>query len=124
MAVTIRLARHGVKAAPQYRIVATPKGTKRDGRFLEIVGTYNPMLKPARITLKEDRVRYWIETGAETTKVVRDIIVKTIPGYIEEREKRQLSKLQAARKARKARASAKGATKSAAPAKKASKKKA
>jgi small subunit ribosomal protein S16 len=119
VAVTLRLARHGVKAVPHYRIVATPKGSKRDGRFLEVVGTYNPMLNPPRITLKEDRVRHWIEQGAQVTSVVRDLVRRTIPGFIEGREQHQLKKLQAARKARKTRS--KSDTKAAKP-KKAAKK--
>jgi small subunit ribosomal protein S16 len=119
VSVTLRLARHGVKAAPHYRIVAAPKGKKRDGRFLEVVGTFNPMVTPVRLTFKEDRVRYWIENGAQLTSVVRDLIRRAIPGFVEGREDHQLKKLQAARKARKARAKGE---KKAAP-KKAAKKK-
>ena len=103
MAVTIRLARHGQKKAPFYRIVAADKEARRDGRFLEIVGTFNPMTEPPAIVLKEESIKKWIENGAKPSTVVADIIKKNIPGYLEEREKHQLEKIQARRRARKAR---------------------
>jgi small subunit ribosomal protein S16 len=87
-----------------YRIVAADKQAKRDGRFLEVVGTYNTLNNPSRITLKEDLVKKWMEAGAKPSLVVRSIIKRTIPGYVEAREDHQLKKVQAARKARKARA--------------------
>jgi small subunit ribosomal protein S16 len=87
-----------------YRIVAADKQAKRDGRFLEVVGTYNTLNNPARITLKEDLVKKWMEAGAKPTLVVRSIIKRTIPGFVEAREEHQTKKTQAARKARKARA--------------------
>lgn len=107
MSVTLRLARHGQKKRPFYRIVASPKGSKRDGRFIEILGTYDPLKKPAAITLKNDKVQKWIENGAELTRVVRSIVKKQIPGLVEGREKHQRDRIQAQRKARKARAATK-----------------
>lgn len=107
MSVTLRLARHGQKKRPFYRIVASPKGSKRDGRFIEIVGTYDPLKKPAAITLKNDKVQKWIENGAELTRVVRSIVRKQIPGLVEGREQHQREKIQAQRKARKARSATK-----------------
>ena len=104
MAVVLRLSRLGKHKSPVYRIVAADKQAKRDGRFLEVVGTYNTLNNPARITLKEDLVKKWMQAGAKPTLVVRSIIKRTIPGYVEAREEHQLKKLQAARKARKARA--------------------
>ncbi len=104
MAVTLKLARYGVRANAFYRVVASQKGAKRDGRFLEVLGTYNPMVTPPKIALKEDRVKHWIEHGAQTTSLVRSLIKKTIPGYIEGKETSRLAKLHKARKARKARA--------------------
>lgn len=111
MAVTLKLARYGVRANAFYRIVASQKGAKRDGRFLEVIGTYNPMFSPPKIVLKEDRVKHWIEHGAQTTSLVRSLIKKTFPGYIEGKESSRLAKLQKARKARKARAKKSGAGK-------------
>ncbi len=106
MAVVLRLARLGKHKSPAYRIVATDKQNKRDGRFLEVVGTYNPLFNPARVTVKEDLIKKWIGLGAKPTEVVRTLIKRSIPGLVEAREEHQRTKLQAARKARKARAKA------------------
>ncbi len=76
MAVKIRLARHGAKKRPFYRIVVADIESPRDGRFLEIVGTYNPLTDPARITLKNERVKYWMDQGAIPTDTVRNILDK------------------------------------------------
>lgn len=106
MAVVLRLARLGKHKSPAYRIVATDKQNKRDGRFLEVVGTYNPLFNPARVTVKEDLIKKWLGLGAKPTEVVRSIIKRSIPGLVEGREEHQRTKIQAARKARKARAKA------------------
>jgi small subunit ribosomal protein S16 len=66
--------RTGAKKRPSYRIVVKEKQSKRDGAFLENLGTYNPTREPAEITLKAERVRYWIEKGAQPTDTVRQII--------------------------------------------------
>jgi len=79
---------------------------KRDGRFLEVLGTYNPLFNPAKMTLKEDRVAKWLSVGAKPSAVVRSLIRKAMPGVIEAREKHQLEKIQAGRKKRKQRAKA------------------
>lgn len=92
MAVTIRLARHGQKKRPFYRIVATEQSSRRDGRFLEIVGTYNPMTQPAEVNLKEDRIKHWVSHGASQSQLVRSLIKKQIPDYIEDREKAKTEK--------------------------------
>ena len=68
MSVRLRLARGGNKKRPVYRIVATDSRSPRDGRFLEKLGTYNPLLPsehPARVVLREERVRHWLATGAK-----------------------------------------------------------
>jgi small subunit ribosomal protein S16 len=68
MSVRIRLARGGTKKRPFYRIVATDSRDPRDGRFLEKLGTYNPILpsdSPERLVLREERVRYWLGVGAQ-----------------------------------------------------------
>lgn len=106
MPVTIRLARYGSKKRPFYRIVAAPHGTFRDGRFLEIVGTYNPLMDPPQINLKEDKVTKWIESGAQPTQIVRSLVTKSMPGFIEEREKKQRERIQGQRRRRKERAKA------------------
>jgi small subunit ribosomal protein S16 len=111
VAVTLRLARFGRTHSPHYRVVASEKGTKRDGRFIERLGNYFPLKEPATIILKEDRVRYWLSVGAQTTPLVRSIIKKSIPGLMEGLEKGRLDKLQAARKARKTRAKARDSKK-------------
>ena len=66
--------RMGAKKRPSYRIVVKEKQSKRDGAFLENVGTYNPTREPAEIKLKTDRVQYWISKGAQPTDTVRQLI--------------------------------------------------
>ncbi|MBT3176418.1 MAG: 30S ribosomal protein S16 [Desulfobacula sp.] len=74
MAVRIRLTRKGTKKKPFYRIVAADIEKPRDGRFLELLGTYNPMVEPVAITLKEDRVKYWLGEGAKPSPTVQSIL--------------------------------------------------
>jgi len=74
MAVRIRLTRKGTRKRPFYRIVAADIECPRDGRFLELLGTYNPMVNPAAVTLKEDRVKYWLGEGALPSTTVRSIL--------------------------------------------------
>lgn len=76
MAVKIRLARGGAKKKPFYRIVVADSEARRDGRFLEIVGTYDPLKDPAKVSVKEERVGYWLGEGAIPTDTVRDILKK------------------------------------------------
>ena len=76
MAVKIRLARHGKKKHPFYRIVAADREFKRDGRFIEILGTYDPNVDPAIVNLKQDRVKFWMDQGALPTDTVRSLIRK------------------------------------------------
>lgn len=76
MAVKIRLARHGAKKKPFYRIVVADSRSPRDGRFLENVGTYNPMVEPAQVTLKTERIAYWMEKGATPTDTVNSLLKK------------------------------------------------
>lgn len=70
----ISLMRIGAKKKPFYRIVVKEKRSKRDGKYLENVGTYNPMANPAEIELKHDRVQYWISVGAQPTETVASLI--------------------------------------------------
>ena len=74
MAVKIRLARHGAKKRPFYRIVAADSDSPRDGRFLEKLGTYNPLQDPAQVVLDTDRVKYWIGQGATPSDTVKTIL--------------------------------------------------
>jgi small subunit ribosomal protein S16 len=107
VAVVLRLARLGKHKSPAYRIVATDRQNKRDGRFLEVVGTYNPVLNPSRVTLKEDLVKKWLGVGAKPTEVVRSILRKNLPGIVEAREEHKTKKVQEARRRRKERLKAK-----------------
>ncbi|MGA8181659.1 MAG: 30S ribosomal protein S16 [Desulfobacterales bacterium] len=76
MAVKIRLARHGAKKRPFYRIVVADNKFPRDGRFLENVGTYNPLQDPASVVLKQERIRYWIDQGAILSDTVKSLLKK------------------------------------------------
>lgn len=71
--VRIRLRRVGLKGQPSYRVVAADKEMPRDGRFLEILGFYNPRTQPSTIHLKEDRVYHWMKNGALPTESVGQI---------------------------------------------------
>ena len=72
--LAIRLMRMGAKKRPSYRIVVKEKQSKRDGAYLENLGTYNPTREPAEIKIKGDRVEYWISKGAQPTDTVRQLI--------------------------------------------------
>ena len=74
MSVKIRLARHGAKKRPFYRIVASDTESPRDGRFLELLGTYNPLRDPAEVQLKTDRIQYWVAQGATPTDTVKSLL--------------------------------------------------
>ncbi|MEE4262689.1 MAG: 30S ribosomal protein S16 [Desulfobacteraceae bacterium] len=76
MAVKIRLARHGAKKKPYYRIVVADSESPRDGKYLENVGTYNSLLDPAQVTLKSERIRYWMDKGAKPSDTVRSLLKK------------------------------------------------
>ena len=113
MAVVLRLARLGKHKSPAYRVVATDKQNKRDGKFLEVIGTYNPLTSPASVVLKEDRVKKWLSVGAMPTAVVRSLIKRSFPGIIEGREDGKRKKVQETRRKRKERAAKTGAKKNA-----------
>jgi len=76
MSVKIRLARHGAKKRPFYRIVVADVEAPRDGKFIEMVGTYNPLLDPPAVTMKQDRIKYWIDQGAIATDTVKSLLKK------------------------------------------------
>jgi small subunit ribosomal protein S16 len=71
--VRLRLRRIGLKGQPTYRIVAADKESPRDGRFLEILGFYNPRTQPATIHVKEDRAYHWMKNGALPTESVAQV---------------------------------------------------
>ena len=76
MATRIRLTRMGAKKKPFYRIVVAENEAPRDGRFIEIVGNYDPLKDPAGINIKEDRVIDWLAKGAKPTQTVSSLLKK------------------------------------------------
>jgi small subunit ribosomal protein S16 len=77
MAVTIRLRREGRKNRPYYRVVVADKQSPRDGKFIEQVGTYDPIKKESNFTLNTDRIKYWISKGAKPSDTVQSFIKKS-----------------------------------------------
>jgi small subunit ribosomal protein S16 len=76
MAVKIRLRRIGAKKAPFYRIVVADSRYPRDGRFIEEIGTYNPLLNPVEIKVDEEKAKLWMKNGAQPTDTVRALLKK------------------------------------------------
>ncbi|HJC03817.1 MAG TPA: 30S ribosomal protein S16 [Candidatus Ligilactobacillus avistercoris] len=74
MSVKIRLKRMGSKKRPFYRIVVADSRSPRDGRFIESVGTYNPLTEPETVTLKEDQIMSWLNNGAQPSATVKNIL--------------------------------------------------
>jgi small subunit ribosomal protein S16 len=74
MAVSIRLRREGTKNRPYYKVVVTDKRSPRDGKFIEIIGTYDPKKPDHNSTLNMDRAEYWISKGAQPSDTVRSLI--------------------------------------------------
>ena len=74
--VKIRLRRMGAKKAPYYRIVVADSRSPRDGRFIEELGTYDPMAEGEKIKVNMERAEYWISTGAQPTDTVRGLLKK------------------------------------------------
>ena len=83
MSVKIRLKRMGMKKKPFYRVVVADITSPRDGRFIEEIGYYNPMVKPAEMKVDGERAKYWLQCGAHPTDTVRVLLKKT--GVIEEK---------------------------------------
>ncbi len=77
MAVKIRLRRMGAKKAPFYRVVVADSRYPRDGRFIEVVGTYNPMTNPSEIKIDAEKVQKWIATGAQPTDSVKSLLKRS-----------------------------------------------
>ena len=76
MAVRIRLTRMGTKKKPFYRVVAADSESPRDGRFLDILGFYDPLQDPAQIRLDKEKVKHWLSQGAGVSGSVRSILKK------------------------------------------------
>ena len=74
MAVKLRLKRMGSKQKPFYRIVAADSRSPRDGRFIETVGTYNPIVESDNVTINEEKVMKWLNNGAQPTDTVKSIL--------------------------------------------------
>ena len=74
MAAKIKLTRMGAKKQPTYRVVIQPEHSKRDGRFIENIGFYNPRTEPATIVLNQERVNYWLSVGAQPTESVGQLL--------------------------------------------------
>ncbi len=72
--LAIRLARIGKKKMPFYRVVVIEKRRPRNGRFVEVVGTYDPLKKPAEVKLNADRIKYWLGCGAQPSDTVRSFL--------------------------------------------------
>jgi small subunit ribosomal protein S16 len=76
MAVKIRLKRMGAKKSPFYRIVVADSRSPRDGRFIETIGTYNPLTEPAQININEELALKWLQNGAKPSDTVRNLFSK------------------------------------------------
>ena len=76
MAVKIRLKRMGAKKAPYYRLVVADSRSPRDGRFIETVGTYNPLATPAEVKIDEEKAMQWLNNGAIPTDTVKNLFSK------------------------------------------------
>jgi small subunit ribosomal protein S16 len=77
MSVKIRLKRMGQKKVPFYRVVVADSRSPRDGRFIEEIGTYNPVTQPAQININEERALHWLQIGAQPSDTVRNLFSKT-----------------------------------------------
>lgn len=76
MAVKLRMIRMGAKKRPFYRVVAADSRSPRDGRFIEMLGTYDPTKNPAVVTLKEDEILKWLNQGAQPSDTVKNLLSK------------------------------------------------
>ncbi len=72
--VKIRLTRKGAKKKPFYRVIVTESRTRRDGPFLEIIGTYDPLKNPSEVKIDAERAKYWLGCGAQPTSVVKKLL--------------------------------------------------
>jgi len=85
MAVKIRLTRMGDKKSPFYRIVVADSRTSRDGKVIDLIGTYNPLTQPAQVNINNEKAAQWIKNGAQPTDTVKSLLVNA--GVITESKK-------------------------------------
>ena len=81
MALKIRLTRLGDKKAPFYRVVVADSKSPRDGKFVEVIGTYNPLTNPAEIKINSEKASQWLQNGAKPTETAKELLIKS--GVIE-----------------------------------------
>lgn len=105
--LAISLMRLGAKKKPFYRVVVKEKRSKRDGKYLENLGTYNPMTDPAEVDLKHERIQYWIGVGAQPTETVASLIKNNPEMSAEEKEALAQAKAEKAEAEKQARLEAK-----------------
>ena len=84
MAVKIRLTRMGDKKAPFYRVIVADSRAPRDGKFIDIIGTYNPLTSPAQINIDKEKAKKWLKNGATPTDTAKQLLVKS--GVIEKKQ--------------------------------------
>ena len=77
MAVKIRLTRLGDKKSPFYRVIVADSRSPRDGKYIDLIGTYNPLTNPAEIKIDNEKAREWIKNGAQPTDTARNLLVKS-----------------------------------------------
>ena len=104
--VKIRLQRLGNKNRPFYRIVVADSPFRRDGRFIEILGQYDPLKDPPKIQVNQETVRKWVSWGAQPTDSVKFLLNKVMDNFFDKLEKERRLKIQAKRRKRKERAAA------------------
>ncbi len=99
--LTIRLSRIGKKGQPSYRFIVSEKGRDPWGKALEILGSYNPLVNPAKITLEKERILHWISKGAQMSDTVNNLLINEGVIQGEKRKLMQISKKRAAKIAKK-----------------------
>ena len=77
MALKIRLTRLGDKKAPFYRVVVADSRSPRDGKFVEVIGTYNPLTNPAEIKINNEKASKWLANGAQPTETAKELLIKS-----------------------------------------------
>ena len=77
MAVVMRMARTGAKKSPSYRVVVADSRRARDGKFIDIIGTYEPLKAENQVNLDADKAKAWLKNGAQPSDTVRDLLAKT-----------------------------------------------
>ena len=105
MALKIRLRQQGRTHSPFYRLVVTESQTRRDGKYIEVIGWYNPMESDddKNLSVKADRVQHWIGSGAVMTESASSLIKRAAPSVMKEKVDREVAKREKARLKRKAR---------------------